>query len=127
MNLKLTLCIIFDKWSWLMILSTWSRDFMACLNVDISIKKFHLLLEVPRKVTWHNLGYYLVTPFIRDYPQCKFPSDTMSRYLQVVCIRVIVGCACTNLLDFRQSGLKMFLLNTWSEYQHLVKELQAFL
>ena len=63
-NLKLTLGILFDKWSWSMILSTWSRgffwkffllcefcivlllnllrpkvNFMACLNVNIFIKK----------------------------------------------------------------------------------------
>ena len=47
MNLKLTLRIRFAKWSWSMILLTWSRNivllppkvsFMVCLNVDISTR-----------------------------------------------------------------------------------------
>ena len=59
MSLKLTLGLVFDKWTWSMILSTWSRvlwsanldptllcpkvKFMVCLNVSISLRKLETL------------------------------------------------------------------------------------
>ena len=107
----ITLRILFDKWSWSMILLTWSHDFfknafwsanfavfssnlsrpnvnfMGCLNVDISTKKLHTLQEVPGNVTWLNSWRRFVASFFKGYPQCNSPTDTISRYLSVVCIK----------------------------------------
>ena len=40
LNLKFTLGILFDKWNWLLILSTWSRD----SYVTYTIKEYYILV-----------------------------------------------------------------------------------
>ena len=40
---------------------------------------------------------------------------------------VIASCACADFSDFKYRSVKISLLNIWSEYQNLVKKLQATL
>ena len=40
---------------------------------------------------------------------------------------VIASCACADFSDFKYRSVKISLLNIWSEYQNLVKKLQAIL
>ena len=41
--------------------------------------------------------------------------------------RVITSFACTDVSDFKLKGVKMFLLNIWSQHQNVVKKFQASL
>ena len=137
MNFKLTLRIHFEKWNWSMILSTWSRDFFW---KHILVSKLYtvLLPNLFRPYVSFIAGgkfgicskkldvIYKCHLSRKSYLQCKFPTDTMSWNLYIVCINEYLrSCACADVSDFKYWDVKTFLLRLGSELQNLVKKFQS--
>ena len=61
-----------------------SLNFMACQLVDKSSMELHSRKYFLKKSCGH-IYELLYRPNIRSYPQCKFPTDNMSKDRQMAC------------------------------------------
>ena len=97
-------------------------NFNVCVEVDISSKKFHTRKYFQGKLcdSIHEVIYRL--HLSRGILKVSF--QHVSKIVNSMFQQVIASCACADS-NVKYSGVKMFLLNLWSQCQNFIQKLQA--